>query len=165
MWNFSRVPKDREPYVQNRIPYWTGPIRDPKTGRWITSHIMTQDFVAWVGQGIVSDRTKEHLGVSDRGVIMIRNRFLSDIEVVAKGGDPKGILRDPARNHCVELPIMYREAFRDGLTREEIARFPDQQANPFALRPYAFQAGQPEEVRRAYEDAMGARLPEPSLAS
>jgi 5,5'-dehydrodivanillate O-demethylase len=164
MWNFSRVPKDREPYVQNRIPYWHGPIQDPKTGRWITSHIMNQDFVAWVGQGTVSDRTKEHLGVSDRGIIMVRNRLLSDIEVVAKGGDPKGVLRDPARNGCVELPIMYRDAFRDGLTREEIARFPDQQANPFALRPYAFQAGQPEEVRRAYEEAMGARVPETSRA-
>jgi 5,5'-dehydrodivanillate O-demethylase len=74
------------------------------------------------------------------------------------------VLRDPARNGCVELPIMYRDAFRDGLTREEISRFPDQQANPFALRPYAFQAGQPEEVRRAYEEAMGARVPETSRA-
>jgi 5,5'-dehydrodivanillate O-demethylase len=160
MWNFSRVPKEREPYVQNRIPYWHGPIRDPRTGRWITSHIMNQDFVAWVGQGTVSDRTREHLGISDRGVIMVRNRFLSDIEVVAKGGDPKGVLRDPARNACVPLPIMYKDQYRSGLTRDEIARFPDQAANPFAIRPYPFQAGQPEEVRRAYEDAMGVRLPD-----
>jgi 5,5'-dehydrodivanillate O-demethylase len=111
-----------------------------------------------MGQGKVTDRTQEHLGLSDRGVIMMRNRFLSDLDVVAAGGDPKGIVRDPARNRCVELPIMYREQFRNGLTRDEIAEFPDNVANPFAVRPYPFQAGQPEEVRRAYEDAMGVRL-------
>ena len=48
-WAFSRVPKEREPYVQDRIPTWQGPIADEKTGRWITSHVMNQDFVTWVG--------------------------------------------------------------------------------------------------------------------
>jgi hypothetical protein len=45
MWHFSRVPREREPYVQNSIPTWQGPIADPATGRWITSHVMNQDFV------------------------------------------------------------------------------------------------------------------------
>ena len=40
-----------EPFEQDKIPYWYGPIRDEQTGRWITSHVMNQDFVAWVGQG------------------------------------------------------------------------------------------------------------------
>ena len=44
-WHFSRVPREREPYVQNSIPTWQGPISDPATGRWITSHVMNQDFV------------------------------------------------------------------------------------------------------------------------
>ena len=26
---------------------------------------MNQDFVAWVGQGAIADRTQEHLGESD----------------------------------------------------------------------------------------------------
>ena len=29
MWHFSRVPHEREPYVQNSIPTWKGPIEDP----------------------------------------------------------------------------------------------------------------------------------------
>jgi 5,5'-dehydrodivanillate O-demethylase oxygenase subunit len=46
-WCFSRVPKEREPYEQDRIPSWHGPVKDPATGRWISSHIMNQDFIAW----------------------------------------------------------------------------------------------------------------------
>ena len=63
-WFFTRVPRDREPYVQNSIPYWYSPIIDEKTGRWITSHIMNQDFVGWVGQGAITDRKREHLGAA-----------------------------------------------------------------------------------------------------
>src|SRR5438874_6809244 len=36
-WAFERVPKEQEPYVQGAIPSWHGPIKDPETGRWITS--------------------------------------------------------------------------------------------------------------------------------
>jgi hypothetical protein len=56
-WTLSRVPKEREPYVQDRIPTWQGPIADENTGRWITSHVMNQDFVTWVGQGRIADRS------------------------------------------------------------------------------------------------------------
>ena len=50
---------------------------------------MNQDFVAWIGQGTIADRTKEHLGSSDRGVILLRQRFLNDLEAIARGEDPK----------------------------------------------------------------------------
>ena len=63
----ANVPKEREPYVQNTIPTWQGPIADPETGRWVTSHVMNQDFVTWVGQGRIADRSREHLNPSDRG--------------------------------------------------------------------------------------------------
>jgi len=43
--NDSGVPKGREPYDQEAIPFWYGPIQDPETGRWLTSHVMNQDFV------------------------------------------------------------------------------------------------------------------------
>lgn len=153
-WVFDKVPREREPYEQTRIPYWHGPVRDPATGRWITSHVMNQDFVAWMGQGVVADRRHEHLGKSDRGVVMMRKRFMSDIERVARGEDPSGLIRDPARNRCVELPIIGKQGFRDGMSLADLEqrwaglgrRFPP---------PYVFQAGQPEHVRREYEAAMG----------
>ena len=155
-WFFSRVPKDREPYVQGPIPSWTSPVRDEKTGRWITSHIMNQDFVAWVGQGTVADRTQEHLGLSDRGIVMMRRRFLSDLEVIAKGGDPKAIVRDPKVNECVGLPIAAREELVEGLTQEQIKNLkPGQALSGAGRKDFPWLVGQPEEGRRAYLETMG----------
>ena len=108
MWHFSRVPREREPYVQNSIPTWQGPIADPATGRWITSHVMNQDFVTWVGQGRIADRSQEYLAPSDRGIVMIRRRFLDDIKAIAEGKDPKAIIRDPAANRAIVLPVAER---------------------------------------------------------
>lgn len=151
-WHFSRVPREREPYVQTTIPSWEGPIRDPRTGRWISSHVMNQDFIAWVGQGTIADRTQEHLGLSDRGIIAMRKRFLDDMERIERGEDPKGIVRDPARNVCIELPIIERELWIDGITRDEL--FADASTDP--RRGYNLQLGQPERVRRMFLEAMGA---------
>ena len=50
---------------------------------------MNQDFVAWVGQGGIADRTQEHLGESDRGIILMRKRMLEEAEKVRQGGEPK----------------------------------------------------------------------------
>lgn len=140
-WFFTRVPKDREPFVQNSIPYWHAPIVDERTGRWITSHIMNQDFIGWVGQGAITDRRREHLGRSDRGIIMMRQRFFRDLDVLDSGGEPKAIIRDPEVNRCVRLPIIGRTLFVEGgaVPRPE----------------FPFLAGQPDAVRRAYDEAMG----------
>src|SRR6516165_11506109 len=46
-WFFDRIPNEMEPFTQERIPYWYSPITEARTGRWITTHVMNQDFVAW----------------------------------------------------------------------------------------------------------------------
>jgi len=148
-WFFTRVPRDSEPYVQDSIPTWHGPIRDAD-GRWITSHVMNQDFVAWIGQGAISDRTQEHLGVSDKGVAIMRRQFLRDIERVRRGEDPKAILRDPAANRAVPLPTIDRAAVTEGMTAEEIRA-----GGAMHLKRFIFQYGQPEAVRLAQQQAMG----------
>src|SRR5262249_40015489 len=119
-WAFERVPKNREPYEQGPIPSWNGPIKEPGTGRWGTTHVMNQDFVAWVGQGKIADRAKEHLGLSDRGILMLRKHFFEDLERVKNGTDPKAVIRDPKINECVRLPIAHRSVFVDGLSLEEL---------------------------------------------
>jgi 5,5'-dehydrodivanillate O-demethylase len=152
-WAFTRVPREREPYVQSRIPGWHGPVKDPETGRWISSHVMNQDFIAWIGQGTIADRTQEHLGTGDRGVILLRQRFLDDLAAINRGEDPKGVIRDPAANVSVPLPVAERRFLTESLSREELLKHPvlgKQYAGE-----YPFQAGQPEEVRRAYAEAMG----------
>ena len=74
-WFFMRVPKGREPFVQKSVPTWYSPMCDAN-GNVITSHVMNQDFVAWVGQGRIADRTKENLAASDAGIVMIRMKVL-----------------------------------------------------------------------------------------
>ena len=129
-WFLDAIPGDK-PFEQERIPYWYSPITEPETGRWITSHIMNQDFVGWVGQGTLSDRWNEHLGESDRGIIMIRKRFQADLKTVADGGDPKSIVRDAAANRLLPLPII-------GVGNRQP---PGPEPHPFA-----FQVGQPQEI-------------------
>jgi 5,5'-dehydrodivanillate O-demethylase len=110
-WFNVPVPGD-EPFEQERIPYWTSPLTDEETGRWIDTHVMNQDFIAWVGQGALADRTQEHLGGSDSGIIMMRRRMLEEARVVADGGEPKCVYRDAETNQKLYLP-------RQGRAREE----------------------------------------------
>ena len=151
-WKFSRVPREREPYVQRSIPTWIGPIKHPD-GRWINTHVMNQDFIAWVGQGAIADRTKESLSTSDRGVTMIRKRYFDDfLDRIAAGLDPKGVMCDPTANHQVSLPNADLAGVLKGYTTAEIL------ANPrlrMMSTGYVFQASQPEAVRLAFAEAMG----------
>ena len=150
-WFFMRVPKGREPYAQENIPTWISPIRD-ENGRWISSHVINQDIVAWVGQGTIADRTRENLRSSDFGITLMRQRFFADLETVAQGKDPKGIFRDAQAAKCVTLPNMLREINTDGVSLAEYEKHP---LFGQRLKGFVHHAGQPPEVRRAFEHAMG----------
>ena len=151
-WSFGRVPTESEPYVQGRIPTWYSPIKDPHTGRWITSHVINQDIVAWVGQGTVADRTRETLGASDRGIVMLRRRFFAELEAVAAGGEPKGLIRDPEKNVRVRLPIAKPQLFTEGRSRAELMNDPEWSRH---AKEFIFAYGQPEAVHQAHAQAMG----------
>lgn len=150
-WSFSRVPHESEPYEQEKVPYWYGPIKDEQ-GRWLSTHVMNQDFVAWVGQGVVADRRLENLTGSDRGVLMIRRQFFQDMEKIKRGEDPKAIVRDPAKNISIELPIVNRANYTQGMAKADLLKHP---ILGHHLHGYAFQAGQPQEIADAYTAAMG----------
>jgi 5,5'-dehydrodivanillate O-demethylase oxygenase subunit len=150
-WFILHVPKECEPYVQARIPTWYAPTKDEK-GRWIDSHVGNQDILAWVSQGQIADRTHEYLGASDRGVVALRRQLLRDLDAIAEGRDPKGIIRDPAQNHCIQLPCVARGDQMNGLPRAEMMKHPE--IGPF-LRDFYSMAGQPDAVRAEFEAAMG----------
>ena len=162
-WFIDRVPGD-EPFEQERIPYWYAPIKDPSTGRWINSHVMNQDFIAWVGQGTTADRSLEHLGESDRGVILMRKRMLEQMEAVADGGEPMGIVRDATKNQRIPLPRIRAETNtprrQDDVTQVLVAQAgsggPDSAGGPVAdprsrPNPFPFLAGQPREITEEME--------------
>ena len=157
VWAWSAVPLEQQPYVQDRIPHWEATITDPVTGRWISSHVINQDTIAWIGQGQLSDRQHEHLGRSDVGVIKFRNRLREDLERVARGEDPSGVFRDPAANNLVPWPDNRREKLEPGKPKEAVIQQLVNFSSPLRAKGdyFAFYAGQPEEVKKAFEEAMG----------
>ena len=84
---------------------------------------------------------------------MLRKRFLSDLDVVARGEDPKATIRDPELNRCVPVPVAERRILTEGLTRDQLAKHP--LLGRQLTEGYPFQIGQPDDVRKAYEEAMG----------
>jgi len=153
-WSFIRVPREREPYVQSSIPTWTSPIQDA-AGRWITSHVINQDIVAWVGQGRIADRTQENLGASDKGIAMLRRRLQEDIDAVQAGRDPKGVLRDGHVNQQIFLPSDSRDFFQNGLPLADYQRHPKWAR---LLNHFIFHAEQPEWVQHAHAEATGVAI-------
>jgi 5,5'-dehydrodivanillate O-demethylase len=150
-WFFMRVPRGREPYVQKSVPTWISPIKGPD-GRWITSHVVNQDIVAWVGQGTIADRTKENLRSSDIGITMMRNRFFDELQAIKAGRDPGGVIRDPTAAKAIPLPDMGREVNTIGIPLEE---FQSDALLRERLKLFRHHYGQPAEVRAQFCEAMG----------
>ncbi len=61
------------------------------------------DYEAQAGQGPVSLHSEEHLVTSDRGIAMQRRFLEQDIRKVMAGGDPRGVILDPAQE-TVRVP-------------------------------------------------------------
>ena len=83
--------------------------------------IPDQDGMAWETQGLIADRTKEHLVSSDKGLVIFRQMLRLQIEAVKKGQDPIGVVRDPNKNNIIEFKV--GEIDRD--TGEKINRVRD----------------------------------------
>jgi 5,5'-dehydrodivanillate O-demethylase len=90
------------------VSYLPHPMR--ADGWYDLSTFMYQDLMAWETQGARADRTRELLGASDRGVTMLRKMLREQIDVVEAGGEPIGVIRDPAINACISFGIADRIA-------------------------------------------------------
>ncbi len=97
---------------QERIPVYEVPVYQDN-GEFIRDYVDGQDIMAWVTQGEIADRSKEHLGKSDLGVITLRKLFQQQIDRVEAGEDPICVYREPSRNQLIELP-QEREKFGGG---------------------------------------------------
>jgi 5,5'-dehydrodivanillate O-demethylase len=62
-----------------------------------------QDRVAQESQGVIADRTKEHLASSDQGILMMRKMVRDAITAVEQGRDPIGVIRNPAENGMISF--------------------------------------------------------------
>jgi 5,5'-dehydrodivanillate O-demethylase len=92
---------------QTHVPaYRVHASLDPANGppKEFGTHLVSQDYASWLGPGPLLDRTREHLGETDRGIIMFRKNLFEQARIVAAGGDPQGVLRDPEKNRRITLP-------------------------------------------------------------
>jgi 5,5'-dehydrodivanillate O-demethylase len=74
-----------------------------ENGEFIVDNIDGQDMMAWITQGAIADRTREHLGASDKGVAMYRRALKREIRSGGRAR-PDRVVRDPARNTRIDLP-------------------------------------------------------------
>jgi 5,5'-dehydrodivanillate O-demethylase len=95
---------------QAAVPHYEFPFQDDK-GRYLVEYAEVQDAMAWATQGPVTDRTVEHLGKSDIGIVMLRRMYREQMQVVAEGRDPLGTIRE--RHDRIDLPCE-REKFGEG---------------------------------------------------
>jgi phenylpropionate dioxygenase-like ring-hydroxylating dioxygenase large terminal subunit len=66
------------------------------------------DYDAQVGQGPIAVHAMEHLGSSDRGVIMFRKLLRAGIRAVKSGKDPRGVVRtkgDPIATYAQDTVL------------------------------------------------------------
>ncbi len=121
--NILAVGDSHGPGFQIRVPvddthtlhYWYqtrphGPENEPRAnmiydypcihpdGKIVVESVGAQDMMAWITQGPISLREAERLGTSDKGVILYRSVLMEQMEKVARGEDPMGVIRDPAEN-------------------------------------------------------------------
>ena len=73
------------------------------------------------------------------GVILLRKRMLEEAAVVARGGEPKAVVRDRAKNVKIALPRIRR------------GRGAPMGVTPDRPRPMLWHAGQPREIAEEIE--------------
>jgi phthalate 4,5-dioxygenase len=88
------------------------------------SGVNTQDAAVQEGMGPIVDRSKEHLGSTDRAIVMMRRLLLEATRAVEAGGVPKGV--DPSSYRGVRAVDHYAEneaAIPELMSRERAARY------------------------------------------
>jgi 5,5'-dehydrodivanillate O-demethylase oxygenase subunit len=99
------------PHLLDRVHEYETPIFQPN-GDFMLDSIHGQDIMAWVTQGPIADRSRESLGSTDRGITLYRRMLLRELKRMEDGHDPKNVIRDPAKNGVIVLPLEGQKAQR-----------------------------------------------------
>jgi 5,5'-dehydrodivanillate O-demethylase len=104
--NGSAVKEQGDPPVHYIKPYKNPPdALHPFTRFDMTIDVQSQDHMAWETQGPISDRTHERLATADRGIVMLREMMMRELDKVENGFDPLGVIRDPAKNTVIDTKL------------------------------------------------------------
>jgi hypothetical protein len=93
-----KVPKNlkgrpRQMYTEKRPKPWLDMTEEERQA-------LPSDWEAQGSQGPITLHSEEHLATSDKGISMLRRLLRQQIRVVQQGGDPIGVIRDPAKALC-----------------------------------------------------------------
>lgn len=65
--------------------------------------VLAQDVMAWETQGPITDRSQEHLGSADKGLVKFRRLISDQIDLVESGSAPLGTVKDAHKDSVIEL--------------------------------------------------------------
>ena len=121
-----KLPDSQRSVVEQvrRLPYtYEVQIRD-SSGRFLVNTLDSQDAMAWVTQGPIADRTREHLCSSDRGIVLFRNMLRAQLEVSDAGQRPMNVFQDDgAEQPILSLPLEDKELGIGGDSENEFATY------------------------------------------
>lgn len=106
--------KSKERRVDTAKPLRIEPYKEykhsdnPTLGYSFPSAVFEEDAAVLESLGPIADRENEHLSAIDGGIVIIRQMYLKQIEVVKAGGDPKGVIRDKTKNQLIVVGGNYR---------------------------------------------------------
>ena len=101
-------------HLLDDVPTYPMPYKDDR-GNYLLDFIDGQDIMAWETQGRLADRSREHLGATDRGVILWRRMLKRELEKLALGEDPMCVLRAPNVPPVIDVHVEKgKTAFADG---------------------------------------------------
>jgi len=169
-WFFDAAAPNAE-LPEQRDFFWFAPTKDDEEEP-ITSHLLNRKFTIWMHQPTIVDRSKEFLTDGDKGVITYRGKLFSQIALIADGGEPKAVLRDPNDNSHLALPfvpetpppvVIAPKVKRGGYQEEPSPDDPPPEPPPPTVidhEAFPYVAGQPEDAAEAYRkvrDSWGGR--------
>lgn len=94
-------------------------MRDSE-GQYRLENVLVQDAMAWETQGPVMDRSREHLGTGDKGLVIFRKLLKEQIEIVRRGGTPLGCLPKEQERPIIELDVI-NERIGVGTFKRDVA--------------------------------------------
>jgi 5,5'-dehydrodivanillate O-demethylase len=90
---------------RKECPVWENPFRKAD-GSYSVESLNGQDMMVMFTQGEIVDRSLEHLSVTDQGIVMYRRVLLQQLDKIARGEEPLGVVRDEAKNTpFIALPV------------------------------------------------------------
>jgi 5,5'-dehydrodivanillate O-demethylase len=87
------------------VPYEYVPAMKTPDGEYDLKSFFSQDQMAQETQGVIYDRSKENLGVSDRGIVLFRKMLDEQIARVEDGKPPTvAVVSEAERDRMIEFP-------------------------------------------------------------